>query len=251
MNRLIAFLTLAILTSCNNKTENKATDLKTQANKASSFDRDRLDYYFDEYEIKPSIAVNNTEGNQTEVQLSKHKIKWLNTDDETKIKIDNDLFTLKDKSTLNIVWDNKDSVDFANNWDEMKLYKINDRELIGIRMSFKPCTGLGCSVDYFLIYDLQTKTKNFFGTFRTDNKLALYKFNNDDKLDYLSKTFSGDAHGSTPMEFIYELYSMENNGHFMQQKNSSGQTYQIKQTTFPNDTTKTETFEQRWLTEIK
>lgn len=251
MNRFIVLVTLTILTSCNNKAENKTADLKTQASKASAFDRARLDYYFNKHEIKPSLIVTNTGGNQTEVQLSKHEIKWLNTSDETKIKIDNDLFTLKDKATLNIVWDNKDSVDFANNWDEMKLYKINDRELIGIRMAFRPCTGLGCSVDYFLIYDLQTKTRNFFGTFRTANKLALYNFNNDDKLDYLSKTFSGDAQGATPMEFIYELYSMESNGRFVQQKNSGGQTYQIKQTTFPNDTTKTETFEQRWLTEIK
>ena len=41
------------------------------------------------------------------------------------------------------------------------------------------------------------------------DEMKLYKFNNDDKLDYLSKTFSGDACGSTPMHFIYELYSME------------------------------------------
>jgi hypothetical protein len=240
-----------ILASCNYKTEDKEADVKTEPIKFSSFDRGKLDHYFSEYEIKPSITVNNSEGNQTEVQLAKHKVTWLNTDEETKIKIDNDFFTLKDKVTLNIVWDNKDSVDFANNWDEMKLYKINDRELIGVRMSFQPCTGLGCGVDYFLIYDLRTKTKNFFGTFRTDNKLALYNFNNDDKLDYISKSFSGDAHGSTPMDFIYELYSMENNGHFVQQKNGNGHTYQIKQTTFPNDTTKPETFEQKWLTEIK
>lgn len=251
MNRLIAFLILATFASCKDKTESKVTNIKTQSNKMSSFDRAKLDYYFDLYEVNPSIAVYNNEGNQTEVQLAKHAIKWLNTDDETKIKIDNDLFTLKDKATINIVWDNNDSVDFANNWDEMKLYKIKDRELIGIRMSFEPCTGLGCSVNYFLIYDLRTKTKNYFGTFRTDNKLALYNFNNDDKLDYLSKTFNGDAHGSTPMEFIYELYSMEENGHFVQQQNGSGQAYQIRQTTFPNDTTKSETFEQRWITEIK
>jgi len=251
MNRLITFLILTILASCNNKTENKTPDVKTQARNISSFDRGNLDYYFAEYEIKPSIAVKNTEGNQTEIQLSRHKIKWINAHDETKIKIDNDLFTLKDKATINIVWRNKDTVDFADNWDEMKLYKFNEREILGIRMSNHRCFGLGCSVDYFLVYDFQTKTKTFFGTFRTDNKLALYNFKNDEKLDYLSKTFSGDAGGSTPMEFIYELYSMENNGHFVQQKSSSGQTYQIKQTTFPNDTTKTETFEQRWLTEIK
>ena len=251
MNGFLVFIILTIVISCKSKTENKTADLKKQESKISSFDRGRLDHYFSEYEIKPSIVVNNTEGNQTEVQLLTHKIKWIDTDNETKIKIDSDLFSLKDKATINDVWEKKDIVDFADNWDEMKLYKISGRELIGIRMSNHRCNGLGCSIDYFLIYDCSTKTRNFFGTFRTDNKLALYNFNNDDKIDYLSKTFTGDAHGSTPMEFIYELYSMDRNGRFAQQKTSSGQTYQIKQTTFPNDSTKTETFEQRWLTEIK
>jgi hypothetical protein len=252
MNRLLALIILTIFVSCDNKTENEKADSKKQESKTSFLDQGRIDHYFSEYEIKPSVETNNNEGGtETEIQLLKHKIKWLDADDETKIKIDNDLFALKDKATLNLVWDNHDSVDFSNNWDEMKLYKINGRELIGIRMSFQPCTGLGCGVDYFLIYDVQTKAKNFFGTFRTDNKLALYNFNNDDRIDYVSKTFSGDAQGATPMEFIYELYSMDPNGHFVLQKDSSGQTYQIKQTTFPNDSTKTETFEQRWLTEIK
>ncbi|RYX84402.1 hypothetical protein EON73_03360 [bacterium] len=249
MTKLIAFLALTILTSCNNA-ENKAIDLKVQVNKAFSFKKTKLNYYFNKYEIKPSIIINNSEGNQTEVQLLKHKVKWFNTNNETKIKIDGDIFTLKDQATLNIVWNKKDSVDFVNNWDEIKLYKVNGRELVGIRMLFQPCTGLGCSVDYFLIYDLQTKTKNFFGTFKTDNKLALYNFNNDGKIDYLSKTFIGNLEGSKPTNFVYELYSIEGNGKFIQQKNNSGQTYQIKQITFPNDTTKTEKFEQIWFTEI-
>ena len=127
MNRTIAFLILTILTACNNKAENKVTELKTQEHKSCTIDRVKLNYYFDQYEIKPSISVDNADANQTEIQLSNHKIKWLNTGEETKIKIDNDLFTLKDKATLNIVWGNKSNVDFANNWDEIKLYRINDR----------------------------------------------------------------------------------------------------------------------------
>ena len=248
--RLIAFLMLTIFISCDSNTETKAKDIKAQSNKRS-FDRDSLNHYFEDHEIKPSIVVNNNKGTQTEVQLLNHQIKWLYSDVETKIKIKNDLFSLSNKVTLNIVWENKDTVDFANNWDEIKLYKINSRELIGIKMSYQPCTGLGCDVHYFLIYDLQTQSKNYFGTFRTDDKLALYNFNNDDKIDYLSKTFSGGAHGSTPMEFIYELFSMDSNGQFVQQINNNGQVYQIKQTTFPNDTTKSETFEIKWMTELK
>ncbi|WP_298145947.1 hypothetical protein [Flavobacterium sp.] len=231
MNKILIILILTILVSCDNRTTNNEITqtrdklvTKTEVNENVDV-MDKVKNHFELRSIKPSIIINNTEGNQTDIQLGNHKIKWFNTDDETKIKIDNDIFTLKDKATLNIVHYGKDTVDFANNWDEIKLFKHNDREYIGIRMSFSPCTGLGCSVDYFLIYDVKTKSKNFFGTFRTDNELELFNFNNDCKIDYLAKTYNGDAHGSTPIEFIYELYSMDTNGQFKMQKDNGGLTY--------------------------
>jgi hypothetical protein len=212
---------------------------------------DSLKKHFDLYRLEPLIEINNSEGNRVDIKVGKHNIKWLDTEEETKIKIDNDLFTLKDKTTLNIVWDNHDNVDFANYWDQIKLYKHHDKEYIGIRMQFSPCNGLACSVAYFLIYDVSSKSKSFFGTFRTDQNLVLYDFLNDDKIDYISKTFAGDAQGATPMEFIYELYSMEVNGQFKDQKDKSGLTYQIKHTTFPNDTAKVDRLTERWITKIK
>ncbi len=248
---------LTTLVSCADKKPNNGTAQATDTlvTKAEIINNDniydRLKRHFELYRIKPSIEINNTEGNKTDIQLANHRIKWFDSEDETKIKIDNDLFTLKDKATLNIVWDNKDSVDFANNWDEIKLFKHKDKEYIGIRMTFAPCTGLGCGVEYFLIYDVATKSKSFFGTFRTDDNLELFDFSNDDKVDYLSKIFSGDAHGSTPMEFIYELYSMDTNGQFKEQKDNSGLKYQIKHTTFPNDTTKTDKLSEHWIAKIK
>jgi hypothetical protein len=258
MNRLLTIIILTILVSCDNKKPNSGTFHQTEkpVTKIEILETEtdinnKLKQHFELYRIKPSIEINNTEGNQTDIQLANHNIKWFDKEDETKIKIDNDLFTLKDKVTLNIVHYEKDSVDFANNWNEIKLFKQNDREYIGIRMSFAPCTGLGCSVDYFLIYDVKTKAKNFFGTFRTDNELELYNFNNDDKIDYVAKTFNGDAHGLTPIEFIYELYSMGTNGQFKEQTDNNGLTYQIKHTTFPNDTTKTDELTEHWITKIK
>jgi len=257
MNRLLIILILTTLASCADKKPNNGTTQTTDTlvAKTEIIDNeninDRLKRHFELYRIKSLIEINNTEGNQTDIQLANHRIKWFDSEVETKIKIDNDLFTLKDKVTLNIVWDNKDSVDFVNNWDEIKLFKHNDKEYIGIRMSFAPCNGLGCSVKYFLIYDVATKSKNFFGTFRTDDSLELFDFSNDNKVDYVSKTFRGDAHGSTPMEFIYELYSMDTNGHFKEQKDNGGLTYQINHTTFPNDTTKTDKLTEHWITKIK
>ena len=218
MRRFSQFLILIILAACNSNPQLKVDKPEFKAIASVQLDREKLDKYFEKHEIKPVLVINNAEGNQTEIQLSKHIIKWIDTEDESKLKINNDLFSLKDKATLNIVWDDRDSVDFANNWDEIKLYNVNGRELIGVRMSFHPCTGLGCNVEYFLIYDVETKTKNFFGSFHADNILALYNFNNDNKVDYLAKTFQGDAHGSTPNEFIYELYSLNEKGQFVIQK---------------------------------
>lgn len=258
MNKLWIIIILTISVSCDNKKTNSATIQQTekQLTKAEflvieTAILDKLKQHFEAHKIKPSVQINNTEGNQTDIQLANHKIKWFDKDDETKIKIDNDLFTLKDKVTLNNVSYGKVSVDFSNNWDEIKLFKHNDREYIGIRMSFAPCVGLGCSVDFFLIYDVKTKTKNFFGTFRTDRELELFNYGNDDKIDFVAKTHNGSANGSTPIEYIYELYSMDTNGQFKVQKDSSGLTYQIKHTFFPNDTTKTDKLTEHWITKIK
>ena len=258
MNKLWIIIILTISVSCDNKKPNSATIQQTEKHLTKAeflvietAILDKLKQHFEDHKIKPSVQINNTEGNQTDIQLANHKIKWFDKDDETKIKIDNDLFTLKDKVTLNNVSYGKDSVDFSNNWDEIKLFKHKDREYIGIRMSFAPCVGLGCSVDFFLIYDVKTKTKNFFGTFRTDRELELFNYGNDDKIDFVAKTHNGSAHGSTPIERIYELYSMDTNGQFKVQKDAGGLTYQIKHTAFPNDTTKTDKLTEHWITKIK
>ncbi len=258
MNKLWIIIILTISVSCDNKKTNSATIQQTEKQLTKSeflvietAILDKLKQHFEAHKIKPSVQINNTEGNQTDIQLANHKIKWFDKDDETKIKIDNDLFTLKDKVTLNNVSYGKVSVDFSNNWDEIKLFKHNNREYIGIRMSFAPCVGLGCSVDFFLIYDVKTKTKNFFGTFRTDRELELFNYGNDEKIDFVAKTHNGSANGSTPIEYIYELYSMDTNGQFKVQKDSSGLTYQIKHTFFPNDTTKADKLTEHWITKIK
>ena len=248
MRLIYSLVILIILTSCCIDKNKKKYIEKPITTEISI--NEQLRTYFDKYRISPSITINNTEGNQTVILLSNHKIKWFKTENETKIKIDNDIFSVMDKVTLNNVHDSEDSVNFANNWDEIKLYKYDDREIIGIRMLNDPCTGIGCSVNYFLIYDLKTKTKNFFGTFRTNNELALYDFRKDGKIDYLSKSFSGDAQDTTPMKFIYELFSMKPNGQFKQENDTNGKAYQIIQTTFPEDTTRTDLFEQHWIEKI-
>lgn len=240
---------MTILTSCGIvKGKRNALALVPETTEISI--NEQLCAYFDQYRIKPTLIINNEEGNKTVIQVSNHRIVWLSTENETKIRIDSDMFSIKDKVTLNDVHDTKDSVSFANNWDEIKFYKYGDREIIGIRMLSDPCMGIGCSVNYYLIYDMKTKVTNFFGTLRTDNELAFYDFRKEGKIDYLSKSFNGDLQGSTPMKFIYELFSMQLNGQFMQEKDINGKAYYIMHTTFPEDTTKTEQFEEHWITKV-
>jgi hypothetical protein len=144
----------------------------------------------------------------------------------------------------------KDDVDFANNWDEIKLYKYNNKEYIGIRMLFSPCTGLGCSVNYYLIYATSTKTKNFFGTFGTNSELELYNYSNDNKLDYVSQTFKGDINNSKSIETIYELYSLETDGKFKELKNNDNKTYQIYHKIY-TEGNKEDKLTEKWITKIK
>ena len=249
MNRFLIILTLTILVPFGNIKSFSQT--KTNSIKEKITIEEKLKNHFDLYRIKPSIEINNTEDNQTEIKLGNHTIKWLNTNNETKIKIDKDLFTLKDNITLNIVWDDKDNVDFANNWDQIKLYKHNDKEYIGIRMSFSPCTGLGCSIDYYLIYDVATKTQNYFGTFRTNREMELFEFNNDNKIDFVSKTYIGQSDGvATEVYNLYEVYSMEKNGKFIQKFDNQKKPYFIKRTFNSDGDELDEKFKMNWIVKI-
>jgi hypothetical protein len=249
----LVILILLVLHSCTTRTENKKiTSPSSAVVKTPSLERLTLDNYFAINEITPAVIINNISRRQTTIKLKDHTIKWLDTDEqETKIKIDNDLFTLKDKITLNDVWEGQDSVDFINNWDQAALYQLDDRMLIGIRMISDPCSGIGCSASFFLIYDLQTRVKNFFGTFRSDNKLSLYRFNHDDKLYYTSKTYTESNADTLPTIITYELYAMDPDGHFLQQKNNKGQPYEIEERTLYYEPLNTASITQNWIEEIK
>lgn len=168
---------------------------------------ENLKYYFRGREIKPAIIVNNIydsmlkEGDEV-INISNYKVVRTHSSKETKIKIDDDIFSLKDQKTLNVVNDNKENVDFANDWDQIKLFEFGDRKLIGISMVNNPCTGIGCRVMFYLIYDLKTKNKSFFGTYRflLDREFGLFDFGNDGTLDFLSGTYD-DGNDGKGIEF--------------------------------------------------
>jgi hypothetical protein len=216
---------------------------------------ENLKSYFYGREIVPSIIVNNTERDQTKIQLENNKIEWIRNEKETKIKINQDLFTLEGKKTINGLQndDNNGAVNFANNWEQIKFYKFGDRQLIGISMGNEPCTGIGCSVAFQLIYDLKTKSKTFFGTYRIEREVNLYDFKNDGTIDYLGKTYIGESDGvAKEISNVYKLYSMNEKGVFHQQFNNKQKPYFIKRTFEAEDYKEIDSkFEANWLEEIK
>ena len=252
---LLAFSFLACRQGENSKNK-VASDYSIRLEKEPSYEvaldsDEQIQRYLNKHRLTPSIIVNNTGYEQTSILLGTHHIAWIFKNGKVSVQIDKDRFYLDDEVTLNSVHDEDvDSVNFANSWDQIQLFRYKATEIIGIRFSYQPCTGLGCSVDYFLIYDVATKTKNFFGTFRTDNELALFDFRNDAQPDYLSKTFRGDPHGATAMAFITECYTRKADGRFIRQLDTQGVPYEVRLTTFPNDPTKHIAYLQHWFEKV-
>ena len=90
------------------------------------------------------------------------------------ITVNGHTFTTFDKVTSNTVWGSEvDSVNFANFIQQVKIYE--NESLIGFVLTNTPCTGLGCGVNYQIIYDLKTKKQTYFGRFRTGFEFELYK----------------------------------------------------------------------------
>ncbi len=220
---------------------------------------DKLELYFRRTEIRPAIVFNNLysgrrEERKEEIKVSIHTVIWFHSFTETKIKINDELISLKNKKTQNNVWgEDKDNVDFADNWDQIKFFKFGDRELIGISMFSDPCTGTGCRVQMILIYDLKTKIANFFGTYRflLDREFGLFDFGNDGKLDFLSGTYESKGI-SDEFQNTYEIFTLSSAGVFQLQLNKAGKPYYMKRVYEEENYEEVdEKFEYDWIEEIK
>lgn len=226
----------------------------------------KIERYFGKHEIKPSVIIENDYDGAPEeieeIKVSNHKITWFHSSEELKLKIDDDLITLKDKESINNAHDSgKINGKIVNQWRKIKLFSVNKRELIAIEMGQDFCTGLMCSVTFFLVYDLNTKTPNFFGDFRIDNELKLYSFGNDGAINFLGTTNVGFTYTSG-FEFnhIYELYTLNTKGVFIRQADNNQKPFYIKRTFKTLEVRSKDDedykeldnkFEQNWIEEIK
>lgn len=208
-----------------------------------------IERYLESKTIEPTLVFNNDGRNK--FKLLEHKLSWewdkVNNDIE--ITIDGYTFSTKDKVTSNVVWDSGvDSINFANYLQQVKIYEPDS--LIGLVLINSPCTGLGCGVNYQIIYDLSTHKQTYFGRFRTGFEFDLYNFNSDNKPDYLSKTFFGrNTKGIDVTRFV--LYSKSNNGTFKKFSTQKQKSFWFEHiyTEFHTDL-KNEGFKENWIEKI-
>ena len=242
MKQTIKLLTiLIILTSCT------STDNKTD-NSTKMVDYGKIiEDYLQTKIIEPTVEFNND--GRKEIYLLEHKITWRALEKGIKIIVDGHTITTSDKVTSNAVWSSRVySVNFANFLHQVKIYEYDS--LIGFVLTSSPCTGLGCGVNYQIIYDLKTGKQTYFGRFRTGFEFELYNFNTDDRPDYLSKTFHGNnAQDIDTTEFV--LYSQTPNGNFEEFKADKQKRFWFKHiyTEFQTDL-KNEAFEEKWVEKI-
>lgn len=206
-----------------------------------------IDEYLKTKTIEPTLVIENVDKN--ELDLLKHKISWRELDKGLEITVDGRTITTSDKVTSNAVWDSDvDSVNFTNYLQQVTLYE--SESLIGFVLTSTPCTGLGCGVNYQIIYDLKTGKQTYFGRFRTGFEFQLYNFNSDDRPDYLSKTFYGrNAQGIDTTEYV--LYSQTKNGDFEEFGTGEQQKFWFKHTyTEFQQNLDNEKFEENWIEKI-
>ncbi|WP_282068311.1 hypothetical protein [Olleya namhaensis] len=184
--------------------------------------------YLESKKYEPTLIFNNPFYNnkKSTISLLENDISWSEKDNALEIVINGTKINTSDKVTLNNNWGNSvDSVNFANNVMQIKLYE--SESLLGFVLTNEPCTGLGCSANYQLIYDLKTKSESYFGRFRTGFEFELYDFNQDSKIDFLSKTFYGrNEQMIDTTEFI--LYSQNEKGNFQEFKTEKQKRFSFK-----------------------
>lgn len=208
-----------------------------------------INNHLDERRIEPQAIINVAED---KIIYNGLNIHWESLDGGVLITVNNNSVNTNRLVTLNDLWgeDNKDSVNFANTVSQIKYYEIDEAKLLGFVLTNTPCSGLGCGVNYQLIYDLKTQKVNSFGRFRTGFDLELYNFDDNGKVDYLSKTFFG-RNEQLRDTTVFTYYQREADGLFVLSKNSKGEPYYFKHWYSLESDTIPEGFEVRWVTPIK
>lgn len=200
-----------IITSCSGNYQKK-TKLPVQANYGLI-----ISNYLTSKVYKPTLVFNNRKipSEKTSITLSENEIKWMvNNKGDLEIRVNSNLINTALQLPLNNSDVSNSSKTLVVNYvNQIKYYE--EASLIGFILSFQPCVGLGCSFNFQLIYDLATNKVSFFDGFKTGFESELYDFNQDTKLDFLSRAYSnGFEERFDTIEYV--LFSQTENGNFRQ-----------------------------------
>ena len=135
---------------------------------------------------------------------------------------------------------------FCQSIQNLRLFKFKGDEILFFELTPHPCNGLGCSVSDYLIYSTTKEKINLFGTFRVGD-LDLYNFPIDSALNFVATEHNGAFHGTTQVQWISRIYSMNSNGIFELAKGKQGHEYFYSIETFPNDTTVNPKYSYSWF----
>lgn len=222
-------------------------------NSVSKADTNRYEKVIEDYlgqrRIEPTVIVNNI--SREHINFLDVALSWKHTPDAgLEFIINGNVVNTSKVITLNDVWDkDKDSVNFANSLEQVKYYDFGQYELLGLVLTSSPCNGLGCGVNYQLIYDMTNKKANYFGRFRTGYDLDLYRFANSGEVDYLSKTFYGRNEMLIDTT-EFEIYRRQDNGQFELLKGSGGDRYYFRHIYSWETDTIPDRFEEYWIEKI-
>ncbi len=246
IHSLIIIVVVFLLYSCSqNALEKNNRSNQTESNKYERI----IESYLEPRRIEPSVIVNDI--SQQRINFMDIELNWKHKQGGgLEIVVNGDVIDTKQAVTLNNVWGvGKDSVNFANQLHQVKYYRSDEYRLLGLVLTYSPCTGLGCGVNYQLLYDLTGKQVNYFGRFRTGFDLDLYNFSSPKEVDYLSKTFYG-RNVSLIDTTEFEIYRRQKNGRFEIVTNSSGNKYYFRHIYSQEIDTIPDSFEEKWMSNI-
>lgn len=173
-----------------------------QNNNSYKFELEKFEKELEYKVIQPTYRI-NVENDS--VRFEGFIISSSKLDQPLELYINNDTIAVHQLITQNIVEVEVQQLDYANSLLEINYYR--NLNILMFLVYFYPCTGLGCGVNYQIIYDIQTKKTFAFGRFRTGFEMELYSYNAD--LPYfLSKSYEGrNIEGIE--KITYELFPID------------------------------------------